>query len=100
MMAARGFGESRTGSDPPFARVRCAKDGAPAFLPIKGFFDSRSRCSRSLRMTSQCGLTYPGGLLDHAAFGIFDELHQLKNIFAELTFSFDLLQRLRGVEAG
>jgi len=30
-------------------------------------------------------------LLDNSALGIFDELHQLSNIFAELTFSFDLL---------
>ena len=30
-------------------------------------------------------------LLDNSALGIFDELHQLSNIFAEIAFSFDLL---------
>src|SRR6266850_7142565 len=49
---------------------------------------------RRVRMT----LEY--GLLDHAALGIFDEFHQLKHVFAEVAFGFDLLQRLRRIEAG
>src|SRR5882724_10292171 len=77
----------------------------------KGFFDSRSRCSPSLRMADQEKSALDGrckhlprpsrtDLLDHAALGIFDEFHQLKHVFAEVAFGFDLLQRLRSVEAG